>query len=90
MKTRPLTSGMPIVSKYFELAMRVSLVGRRSGSSVTRPSISKRVVPGAPPASGTALVIATETTPGCDCSRSIIGRYSRRSDSMFGYFEKFP
>ena len=54
------------------------------GSSTTRPSISKRVVPGAPPPSGTALVIATALTPGCACRRSSTGRYSLRCVVMFG------
>ncbi len=35
-----------MVAKYCGLATRMSVVGRRSGSSTTRPSMSNRVVPG--------------------------------------------
>jgi hypothetical protein len=47
-------------------------------------------VPGAPPASGTALVIATDVTPACDDSRSISGIYNPRNAVALGYFEKLP
>ena len=72
--TRPFITGMPMAVKYCGVATRTSAVGRRSGSSTTRPSMLKRVVPGAPPPSGTALVIAAAFTPGCACRRSSTGK----------------
>ena len=59
LKTRPLTTRN--ADRARSIAARdadVRWSAAAPGSSMTRPSMSKRVVPGAPPPSGTALVIA--------------------------------